>query len=98
MSNSELLRTLGVPLIVDDLYSLDSETLAALQPLHVLIFLFKYVGTTDEAGGGQGVYDHSFPGFFARQVGGANPPLSFSPKILLTAALVSSLLARPGCE
>jgi len=65
---SELLKTLGVPLIVDDLYSLDSEVLAALQPLHALIFLFKWVGGTDETGGGAGAYDESFPGFFANQV------------------------------
>jgi len=65
---SELLKTLGVPLIVDDLYSLDPEVLAALQPLHALIFLFKWVGRTDESGGGAGVYDDLFPGFFANQV------------------------------
>ena len=65
---SELLRTLGVPLIVDDLYSLDSESLAALAPLHALIFLFKWTGSSDETGGGQGAYDDDFPGFFANQV------------------------------
>ncbi|THV06705.1 ubiquitin-specific protease [Dendrothele bispora CBS 962.96] len=63
---TELLKTLGVPLIVDDLYSLDSESLAALQPLHALIFLFKWVGTQDEAIAG--TYDPEFPGFFAHQV------------------------------
>jgi ubiquitin carboxyl-terminal hydrolase L5 len=64
---SELLKTLGVPLIVDDLYSLEPSSLATLQPLHALVFLFKYVGGTDERGGGQGTYDDDFPGFFARQ-------------------------------
>ncbi|KIY71102.1 hypothetical protein CYLTODRAFT_369833 [Cylindrobasidium torrendii FP15055 ss-10] len=67
---TELLKNLGVPLIVDDLYSLDSETLATLQPIHALIFLFKWVPT---AGGGAsptmgGTYDPNFPGFFAQQV------------------------------
>ncbi|EKD01377.1 NADPH--cytochrome reductase [Trichosporon asahii var. asahii CBS 8904] len=50
---SELLRQLGVKgLQVDDLYSLDAETLAPLQPIYALIFLFKYVGggAEDRAG------------------------------------------------
>ena len=36
----------------DDLYSLDAETLAPLQPIYALIFLFKYVGggAEDRAG------------------------------------------------
>ena len=66
--DSELLKTLGVPLVVDDLYSLDAEILAALQPLRALIFLFKWVGGGDEKGGGEGRYDEEFPGFFAHQV------------------------------
>ncbi|BEJ12135.1 hypothetical protein CspHIS471_0205950 [Cutaneotrichosporon sp. HIS471] len=42
---SELLRNLGVQgLQVDDLYSLDADTLAQLKPIHALIFLFKWVG------------------------------------------------------
>ncbi|KAF5345330.1 hypothetical protein D9758_008493 [Tetrapyrgos nigripes] len=61
-----LLQTLGVPLIVDDLYSLDSESLAALQPLHALIFLFKWIPTPENAVAG--TYDPDFPGFFAHQV------------------------------
>lgn len=65
---SELLRKLGVPLQVDDLYSLDSETLASMQPVYALIFLFKWVATTDEKGGAQGAFDEEFPGFFAHQV------------------------------
>ncbi|KAI0329220.1 ubiquitin-specific protease [Cubamyces sp. BRFM 1775] len=65
---TELLKTLGVPLVVDDLYSLDSEALAELQPLHALIFLFKWVGgeSSEPSSGGQ--YDPEFPGFFAHQV------------------------------
>jgi ubiquitin carboxyl-terminal hydrolase L5 len=67
---SELLKTLGVPLIVDDLYSLDPESLAALQPIHALIFLFKWPPTTSatESGISDGVYDPDFSGFFAHQV------------------------------
>ncbi|XP_006460907.1 hypothetical protein AGABI2DRAFT_68834 [Agaricus bisporus var. bisporus H97] len=67
---TELLKTLGVPLIVDDLYSLDPEALAALQPIHALIFLFKWVPTTStsEPGSSNGEYDPDFPGFFAHQV------------------------------
>lgn len=67
-SCSELLRTLGVPLVVDDLYSLDADTVAALQPLHAFIFLFKWVGGADVKGGGDGSYDDDFAGFFANQV------------------------------
>ncbi|KAG6920060.1 hypothetical protein DXG01_010128 [Tephrocybe rancida] len=64
---TELLKTLGVPLIVDDLYSLDPETLESLQPLHALIFLFKWIpSSADAASAGQ--YDSEFPGFFAHQV------------------------------
>ncbi|KAF8608857.1 hypothetical protein BDV93DRAFT_602738 [Ceratobasidium sp. AG-I] len=65
---TELLKTLGVPLVVDDLYSIDAETLAALQPLRALVFLFKWIGGGDEKGGGEGRYDEEFPGFFAHQV------------------------------
>ncbi|KAJ8521168.1 hypothetical protein ONZ45_g2085 [Pleurotus djamor] len=68
---TELLKRLGVPFIVDDLYSLDPDSLASLQPLHALIFLFKWVpeatpGTTATAATGQP--DEDFPGFFAHQV------------------------------
>lgn len=68
--SSELLKTLGVPLIVDDLYSLDADSLTALQPIHALIFLFKWIpGTSDGATVSTGgVYDTNFPGFFAHQV------------------------------
>ncbi|TBU38788.1 ubiquitin carboxyl-terminal hydrolase [Dichomitus squalens] len=65
---TELLKTLGVPLVVDDLYSLDAATLTEFQPLHALIFLFKWVstGSAEPSVGGQ--YDPDFPGFFAHQV------------------------------
>ena len=63
---SELLKTLGVPLIVDDLYSLDSASLSEMQPIHAFIFLFKWVGSSTEPTAGQ--YDPEFPGFFAHQV------------------------------
>lgn len=62
----ELLTTLGVPLVVDDLYSLDLASLADVQPLHAFIFLFKWVGSSSEPISGQ--YDSEFPGFFAHQV------------------------------
>ncbi|KAF8637948.1 hypothetical protein AX16_010581 [Volvariella volvacea WC 439] len=67
---TELLKTLGVPLIVDDLYSLDPESLVALQPIHALIFLFKWVPTSSSETGPamRGEYDAEFPGFFAHQV------------------------------
>lgn len=57
-----------MPYIVDDLYSLDSEALSALQPLHALIFLFKWLPSTgDEPRNRAGEYDSEFPGFFAHQ-------------------------------
>ncbi|EGN99598.1 hypothetical protein SERLA73DRAFT_106221 [Serpula lacrymans var. lacrymans S7.3] len=65
---TELLKTLGVPYIVDDLYSLDPESLASLQPLHALIFLFKWLpSSSDEPAVNAGHYDAEFPGFFAHQ-------------------------------
>jgi ubiquitin carboxyl-terminal hydrolase L5 len=66
-----LLKQLGLPLIVDDLYTLDSESLQALQPLHALIFLFKWLPTTtssSEPNPTAGKPDPDFPGFFAHQV------------------------------
>jgi ubiquitin carboxyl-terminal hydrolase L5 len=50
---SELLKTLGarrelsgsqpVALQVDDLYSLDPDSLRELEPIHAFIFLFKWI-------------------------------------------------------
>ncbi|EJD03422.1 cysteine proteinase [Fomitiporia mediterranea MF3/22] len=65
---TELLKTLGVKLAVDDLYSLESSVLSTFQPIHALIFLFKWVSNQDERGGATGEYDDAFPGFFAHQV------------------------------
>ena len=68
LSRSELLKSLGVPLIVDDLYSLDATELASLQPLRALIFLFKWLPGAGEPDSTGGAYDTAFPGFFAHQV------------------------------
>lgn len=68
--SSELLKTLGLPFIVDDLYSLDPDSLAALQPIHALIFLFKYINpsnSTTTPNPNAGSPDPYFPGFFAHQ-------------------------------
>jgi len=65
---TELLKSLGVPLIVDDLYSLDPASLVTLQPLRALIFLFKWLPGTGEPESTGGAYDVAFPGFFAHQV------------------------------
>ena len=54
-------------MIFDDLYSLDAPTLAAHQPLHALIFLFKWTSDSPDPTSG-GTYDSDFPGFFAHQV------------------------------
>lgn len=69
--SSELLKSLGVPLIVDDLYSLDADSLAALQPLRALIFLFKWIPTSTSSPGiplHGGTEDPDFAGFFVHQV------------------------------
>ncbi|KAH8107819.1 hypothetical protein BXZ70DRAFT_14040 [Cristinia sonorae] len=63
---SELLKTLGVPLIVDDLYALDAASLAQFQPISAFIFLFKWVQSPTSPMAGN--FDSSFPGFFAHQV------------------------------
>ncbi|KAI0321231.1 ubiquitin-specific protease [Amylostereum chailletii] len=65
---TELLKTLGVPLVVDDLYSLDAGSLTPLQPLRALIFLFKWLPGAGEPSSTGGTYDEDFPGFFAHQV------------------------------
>ena len=54
-------------MVFDDLYSLDPSTLAAHQPLHALIFLFKWTSESPDPTSG-GSYDSDFPGFFAHQV------------------------------
>lgn len=54
-------------MIFDDLYSLDPSTLAAHEPLHALIFLFKWTSDSPDPTSG-GSYDSDFPGFFAHQV------------------------------
>lgn len=63
---SELLKRLGTPLVVDDLYSLDAASLAEHQPIHAFVFLFKWVAAQNETMAGQ--FDPEFPGFFAHQV------------------------------
>ncbi|KAI0259225.1 ubiquitin-specific protease [Gloeopeniophorella convolvens] len=65
---TELLKTLGVPLVVDDLYSLDATSLAPFQPLRALIFLFKWLPGAGEPDSTGGAYDPAFSGFFAHQV------------------------------
>ncbi|KAJ3497152.1 hypothetical protein NLJ89_g10388 [Agrocybe chaxingu] len=66
---SELLKSLGVSLIVDDLYSLDSDSLSALQPLRAFIFLFKWIPTSSDGTTQRGgTDDPDFAGFFAHQV------------------------------
>lgn len=67
LNHRELLKYLEVPMIFDDLYSLDAPTLAAHQPLHALIFLFKWTSDSPDPTSG-GTYDSDFPGFFAHQV------------------------------
>lgn len=60
---------MGLPFIVDDLYSLEPDALAALQPIHALIFLFKWIPTTADAPLPRaGADDPDFAGFFAHQV------------------------------
>ncbi|KAH8827960.1 hypothetical protein DL96DRAFT_1601013 [Flagelloscypha sp. PMI_526] len=69
---TDLLKALGTSFIVDDLYSLDPASLASLKPLHALIFLFKWIPTTESTGPGSsalaGDFDPEFSGFFAHQV------------------------------
>ena len=64
---SELLKSLGDPMVVDDLYSLDEGALESLQPLRALIFLFKWLPGAGEPDATGGTYDNDFPGFFAHQ-------------------------------
>ena len=63
------MKTLGVPLMVDEIYSLDSDVLADYDPISALVFLFKWVASGDEKGLVEGSeYDEDFAGFFAHQV------------------------------
>ncbi|KAJ7594681.1 hypothetical protein C8J56DRAFT_927375 [Mycena floridula] len=63
---SELLKTLQVPLIMDDLPTLDPAGFAIFEPLHAMIFLFKWMPSTGSTSAGTA--DPDFPGFFAHQV------------------------------
>ena len=57
--------------MVDDLYSLDAESLAALKPLRAFIFLFKWLPSSQNESSvpqSGGEYDTDFAGFFAHQV------------------------------
>jgi ubiquitin carboxyl-terminal hydrolase L5 len=58
------------PYLQDDIYSLDSASLSILQPIHALIFLFKWVGkSSDETTGTGGQADDEHLGvYFANQV------------------------------
>lgn len=89
----ELLKSLGVDsLIVDDLYSLDDEFVATMQPVHAFVFLFKWVGSSgDENGGGSGSYDHDFPGFFAKQVRAPCLLIANSSVLVLIAPVMARL-------
>ena len=83
------MKTLGVNLAVDDLYSLDPETLSNFRPVHALVFLFKWLSDQDERGGGDGAYDEAFPGFFAHQV---------VNNACATLAVLNALLNIPGLQ
>jgi len=52
--NSELLQLLGMPLLMDNMYSLDPATLEqqyALVPMQALIFLLKWIAELETAEG-----------------------------------------------
>ncbi|KAJ9120595.1 hypothetical protein QFC22_002524 [Naganishia vaughanmartiniae] len=70
-----LTESFVLSLFLDDVYSLDAGTLVALQPIHALIFLFKWVGSTPQSEalaqkGGVEVTnpDDHFGVYFANQV------------------------------
>jgi ubiquitin carboxyl-terminal hydrolase L5 len=71
LTHRELLKTLGLPLIVDDIYTLDSDSaaLASLYPIdiHTLIFLVKYINPSSAPqtapNANAGYLDPGFPGF-----------------------------------
>ncbi|KAH8984512.1 hypothetical protein EDB92DRAFT_1936490 [Lactarius akahatsu] len=75
---TELLKSLGVPLIVDDLYTLDAIELASLQPLRALIFLFKWLPDAGEPDATGGAYDTAFPVLNAL---GNIPDLTVGPEL-----------------
>ncbi len=56
----------SLPSQVEELWSLDKESVDALKPVHGLIFLFKWISETDSR-----TVDPEAPQvFFAKQVGG----------------------------
>ncbi|KDQ18427.1 hypothetical protein BOTBODRAFT_97607, partial [Botryobasidium botryosum FD-172 SS1] len=59
---------LGVPLMVDDLYSFDSEVLAAVARRSTHSYSPKWDRRTGESDGGAGVYDEHISSFFANKV------------------------------
>lgn len=80
---TELLKLLGTPMVMDELWTLDSSTLlhdpiTSISPIQALVFLFKWTADRerdeDAAGGGPrtgGTYDPAFGedgGFYAKQV------------------------------
>ncbi|KAG8858164.1 hypothetical protein FRB91_010242 [Serendipita sp. 411] len=79
---SELLRLLGTPLVMDELYTLDfaalaSDPLYSISPISALVFLFKWTADREAGDIGEGasrgprtggVYDPDFAGFYAKQV------------------------------
>lgn len=84
------MEAMGAPGVqMEELYSLDSESLRALEPVHGLIFLFRW---TPEAGADDRPTlshpDETPPGlFFAKQV---------AQNACATQAILSVLLNRPG--
>ncbi|KAK4052342.1 hypothetical protein OIV83_002144 [Microbotryomycetes sp. JL201] len=64
-----ILKELGVEgLIVEELYGLDDDLLASLQPIKAFIFLFKYVGRADRIGCAGTPKEPPVPHYFAHQV------------------------------
>ncbi|KAJ2812493.1 hypothetical protein GGI24_006665, partial [Coemansia furcata] len=70
---TELIDNMGVRDVqVEELYSLDSDTLRAMEPVYGLIFLFKWQGATqsgsNENRGNSGVVVDNSDVFFAQQI------------------------------
>ena len=89
---TELMEAMGVPGVqMEELYSLDSETLKAMAPVHGLIFLFRWTPEAgdDDRGAAASVSESETPPgmFFARQV---------ATNACATQAILSILLNRPG--